>query len=452
MDDQLDSDLKKHISEVFENFEDTSAEEGWLRLREKYPVEKKRRRVIWLWLPAAAALLLLFTGILWFRQTEPKNKVAAISKIPAKVAVKAQGKGDLESANATVNPSNLAVNSTAATKALKKTKPTRLEIVSASIMSTGNKIKSEKKESQKLPTKEVNIAQANTMSSGNQDQYAIMNKPEKIISKDISPKAEPDNAITTVTRPKVAVKIPEQKADQKPFENIYADNTKPVQKSQNMGKRVRFSMYAATFFNYAHGSSNQFNAGGGFTSDIRLSKKFSISTGIAIAQNTLSYNVEPPSALNQPNQIATASLTFAAANNFHIAAPTFKNYNADLLGLDVPLNLKYTFNPDKGGTYIMAGLSSGTFINETYTYSYNNPAPFSANISQALQDQTTHNSFNSFYFARTLNLSFGTGYTLGKNRLIIEPFLKYPLDGLGTQQIRFGAGGINLKFSFSSKY
>jgi hypothetical protein len=48
-----------------------------------------------------------------------------------------------------------------------------------------------------------------------------------------------------------------------------------------------------------------------------------------------------------------------------------------------------------------------------------------------------------------LNVSFGMGYPLGKsNRLIIEPFLKYPLDGLGAQQIRFGAGGLNLKINF----
>jgi RNA polymerase sigma-70 factor (ECF subfamily) len=31
-----------------------------------------------------------------------------------------------------------------------------------------------------------------------------------------------------------------------------------------------------------------------------------------------------------------------------------------------------------------------------------------------------------------------------------KPFLKYPLNGLGEQQIRFGAGGLNLKFDFKS--
>jgi hypothetical protein len=44
MDDQLDNDLKNRIREVFDNFEDASADEGWLLLREKFPEEESKRR------------------------------------------------------------------------------------------------------------------------------------------------------------------------------------------------------------------------------------------------------------------------------------------------------------------------------------------------------------------------------------------------------------------------
>ncbi len=66
MDEQFDDELKKRIREVFDNFEDPSADEGWLMLRKKFPEEKPNRRAIaWIWL-AAAALLFLFLGIgLW---------------------------------------------------------------------------------------------------------------------------------------------------------------------------------------------------------------------------------------------------------------------------------------------------------------------------------------------------------------------------------------------------
>ena len=63
MDEQFDNDLKNRIKEVFENFEDSSANEGWLLLRKKFPAEQSRRPLTWLWWGAAAAILLLFLGL-----------------------------------------------------------------------------------------------------------------------------------------------------------------------------------------------------------------------------------------------------------------------------------------------------------------------------------------------------------------------------------------------------
>ncbi|MEO6852103.1 MAG: hypothetical protein ABI203_07585, partial [Mucilaginibacter sp.] len=232
------------------------------------------------------------------------------------------------------------------------------------------------------------------------------------------------------------------------------DNPDPKKRDLKSAERsVRFSIYAATYFNYAKGSGSQLNVGAGVTSDIKLSEKLRLSTGASIAQNTLNFNTQLPST-PQTNSIALASTltkTYAAvAQNYGISAPSFRNYNASLIGVDIPINLKYVFDPQKSETYVSLGLSSGAFINESYNYSYDYPAPFTGNISQ-IRSQSTSQNFNSFYFAKTLNFAFGTSYSLGKtNRLIIEPFIKYPLDGLGSQQIRFGAGGLNLKFNFPS--
>ena len=151
-----------------------------------------------------------------------------------------------------------------------------------------------------------------------------------------------------------------------------------------------------------------------------------------------------PSAL-----IAANSRNFmASASMLPLVVPASKNFNANLVNLDVPVNLKYNFNPQTNNTYFAAGLSSGTFINESYntTYSYN--APGNSSILQS-QD-ASHKSFDNFYFAQMLNVAFGLGYPLGKNQLVIEPFFKYPLNGLGDQHLLFGSGGINLKFNFES--
>ena len=175
---------------------------------------------------------------------------------------------------------------------------------------------------------------------------------------------------------------------------------------------------------------------------------------MSIGQNSLNYAGQPPveSAAASSFATPTATLSGLTASRYAFTAstapPAFRNYSASLVGLDIPLNLKFIVDPQKSGTYLLAGVSSGTYINETYTYSYNNPSFFSANVSQ-IQDQSTRSSFNGFYFAKTLNLAVGTGYTIGHSRLVVEPFLKYPLEGLGSQQLRFGAGGVNLKFNFN---
>jgi len=42
MDDQFDKDLKKRVREVFDNYEDATADKGWALLREKYPEKAKK--------------------------------------------------------------------------------------------------------------------------------------------------------------------------------------------------------------------------------------------------------------------------------------------------------------------------------------------------------------------------------------------------------------------------
>jgi hypothetical protein len=268
---------------------------------------------------------------------------------------------------------------------------------------------------------------------------------------------------------------------------IAADDARRLAAAKNAVKKpetkvksdraMMLSLYAATYFNYAKGSQSQLGVGGGVTSDFRISSNFKISTGLSIGQNRLSYSSDNniPQQINNSalalvnksaaSSVAAYSAVSAGLKDEAVSPPSVKNYNASLVGLDIPLNIKYQFNPKKNDTYISAGISSGTYINESYrsTYSYggnyNSSANFAGNglnalnnTAQQTQESTTNQHFGSFDFAKTLNLSFGVGYPMGKTtRLVIEPFLKYPLNGLGTQDIRFGASGINLKLSFSSK-
>jgi len=441
MDDQLDNDLKNHIREVFDNFEDASADEGWLLLREKFPEEQSKRRAFaWLWWGSAAAVLLVFLGIgLWMRgvKEQPVNPVVKILKHPKheNLVIKKIQKDTVDD------------NAPATEKSAGKTQAAHnYQAGSLSPVTSPDSIAGQ---NSARPTKGLSL-----IDTSGKNRY-------------IAKKAT-DSSKTTlnkVTPPQMAVnntpKTDQQKSlviqDNKPKKSITdmfnEDKGEKIAKNEDVqqSKKVRFAVYAATYFNYSKGSDNQVNAGAGFTSDIRISNNLKLVTGVSIAQNSLSYSGFPSAVASAQSNLFTPSPAGSTMNFTALSTPTIRNYNASLVGLDIPINIKYEFNPQKTDAYISMGLSSGTFINESYTYKYNYPSFLSDKLQQT-QDETTGKNFGSFYFAKTLNVAFGIGYPFGKNRLVIEPFLKYPLDGMGSQNLKFGAGGLNLKLNFQSSH
>ncbi len=453
MDDQLDDDLRNRIKEVFDNYEDTSADEGWLLLREKYPEKGKKRPVVWLWWSSAAAVLLLVIGLFWLYK-KPINKEDLVTKnkaIPQSQVVNT-AKNNKTNAHSNSTPNTTIAdtkterlaNNTSSTSARHKNiyHQTRAPQLTA--------IKLHKTKQETIINKTEKPAFDKTLIASNEtvDKKALQEniKNTKLVDSTASQTGKTLAAVAK--QPSVNMLGEVKKAPKSIF---VVNDTEPTKKIKSTSKTVRFGVYAATYFNYAKGSNDQFNVGAGFTADIRIDDHFDLSTGLTIAQNSLSYNSQSVT-VEQVSDAPTPGAFTVAADKIASdpSSPVLNNYHANLIGLDIPLNIKYKFNPKKNDTYISAGLSSGTFISETYNYLYKDSTPFDEDPTLS-QNQSGHKSFNSFYFARTLNLSFGTGYALGRNMLIIEPFLKYPLAGLGSQQLRFGAGGINLKFNIRSQ-
>jgi hypothetical protein len=223
------------------------------------------------------------------------------------------------------------------------------------------------------------------------------------------------------------LKLPEEKA-------------KKSEKSSK--KNFSFSVYAGFFINYAEGSENNVNVGAGLSSDIRINKNLRISTGLNLSKNSLAYNQNEPANNYGSFQHANASIVGTLV--------ALSNYEAELLGLDIPINVKYLFNPQKSSTYFLAGLSSGTYFSEKYAVNQSNFNSF-VGTSAVANKQEISRQMKDFDLMRTLNVSFGFNTRLSKNQgLTIEPFLKYPLGGLGSENIRFGASGINVKLNFNT--
>jgi hypothetical protein len=450
MDDQLDNDLRDHIKEVFENFEDPSADEGWLQLRKKFPEEQSNRRAFaWIWWGAAAILFLFLAIGIWMYSTNNQLKKYAV-KTPKHA--QPQNLAKIKS-NKDTNGKNTPFHTESQAKG-----------VAGNIASASNssRFKIPAPLNKKIPV----IARAPLILNDTTGKKTLIAKTtdtamkaiNQLQAQQIVKTEQTNNSIANSTTNPVIVK-PKQPA-KSITEMLVENQAVKNKKTEDNSERVRFGVYTATYFNYAKGSNNQANAGGGITADIKIAKNLKLVTGITIGQNSLNFTTGVPTntaqnnlaVVSAPNMpAAPAASNVASAYSIKSAVtvasvPAFKNYDASLVGLDIPLNLKYEFNPKKYSFYVLAGLSSGTFINETYTYQYNYPALLSPSLQQT-QEEISRKRFNGFYFAKTLNLAFGIGHPLGRNHIILEPFLKYPIDGLGSQNIRFGAGGVNLKFN-----
>lgn len=507
MDEQFDEKLKNRITEVFDNYEFPPADEAWLELRKKFPV-KEERKVAWLWWSSAAAILMVFLGLgVWFNNKQDSNTTVAgthgklqnhannpdsVTQVPKdphnSVAqnpsqqlpvFKPGNSNPIDTSNVTTNPAVTNNHNTAGvTKALVKKRAPALNNAPVVLDNTLNNtavIKNpiaKKNEPAANTTPDTEKGAVNNVALQTQNPATVAgNLPANKQNPPVVNPAQQQVAVNTVPPVTTEGGNNNQVAGNKPGSLITKPPTKTLQDLFNETKpplvaqqkaekkelkKVNFSVFAATYLNYAEGSANQVNAGAGFTSDIRLGKKVKLSTGVSLAQNTLSYAGTVPVSSSNRALSASYSSPTVADGLFNPAASVaeLKGTNASLVGLDIPINIKYEFNPDKTDTYISAGLSSGTFIDERYTYRYayhNYNSNALGNSAVTTQDQSTSQSFNSFYFGKTLNLSFGTGFPIGKtNRLVIEPFLKYPLGGLGVQNIHFGAGGINLKFNFKA--
>jgi len=475
-DEQLDNEFKNRIKEVFDNYEDHSAHAGWVLLREKYPEKQRDRAIVWFWRYAGVAAVLLLGIGLWLG-LQHKNVINLTAKngnhkgpmvIRQAAIVKNTPRTKSPSTNAAVQQPSKAVNSSHNTATYQVSVAAMGKQNNYSKPTVNNKpIVNNYPTSTTINNNTQNtVAYQSTTTNGPGNTAAI--KPDApnaptgtiiITTADIpKPKAHKQQAGAVIAildtnkkAPTPASKKQPDKSIQSMFENDSKYMAAHHTNDDNIKIKTRgviFGVYAATYINYSKGSNNQFNAGGGISADIKLTENLSIVTGVAIAQNSFNFNTLTGTSPIVP---ATAAMAFTAHGNaadLEQLSPTSKDLNANLVGLEVPVDLKYLFNPKKGNLYVAAGLSSGGFINETYNYStsYNID-----NNTQPTQDASTKKSFDNFYFAKMLNLSFGIGYPMGNgSKLFIEPFVKYPIAGMGDQHILFGSGGVNLKFNFDA--
>ncbi len=418
----LDQELSNRIRQVFEDYEDpTSPAQGWKSLRKKYP--SPVRRPLLLWWATAAAVLLIALGGSWLYNLRP-TETAVISKPAASGAL--------------VGQQNHGSAAPPAAPAVRLSKP----LVNSLIKQRASRAIIEHSDERLVDS------QLADLSLQEMDLAGAVPGPIQEIARDEQHSPESDRSS--------AEDIPRPKTASAPLVLSTTDRPERRQASSAEGALIEYkrdkdellSIYAGSFFNYAEGSEMKLNFGAGLSSDVRISAKLRLTAGISMAQNSLSFKDNLMPAASEELRYASPSLGYGPSVS---TTKVITNYDASLLSLDIPISLKYMIIPEDNRLYISAGLVSGTYLTETYALNYRNYSTSSGLLIDQSKVEEKKNQLQTFDLARTLNLSFGFNAPISKHQTIsVEPFIRYPLGGLGSENLRFGASGINIRLNLSS--
>jgi len=247
----------------------------------------------------------------------------------------------------------------------------------------------------------------------------------------------PNDSVTITPNPKKTSDPAKGKTASKPIYFSPADDDQVVVAGSK--RKVRFGVDFSPGIN-ATQSASSFNFSGGITADIPVYSNFQFSTGLQL---------ENQSIISNGPQISTSG----PANQS----------KANLMNLDLPLNLTWRFFSNKLKCYYLsAGVSSLAYFKQDYqntSYSQQLVAVSSlvggheiisyniVNVASTTQNLVT--PFRTFDFAGRLNFLLGLEQQLSpKLFLHFEPYLKIPVSGLATENLKYISSGVTFKISF----
>lgn len=459
MKEQFDKALRDHIKDTFDQYDDLMGDDGWKKFQKK--VRNKKRRIIALWsFPTGIAAAL---ALLWLINLNPEIADQNIQKIANNAS-----SADKKLKSVTKEASNEGMSNPLAGKdeydKQNSSIPTKKQLLADKKFLVQNKDESKKdfiiKEGFNKGTIASN-ANAAAIENKYEDSYSY-DRIYEVIYASKNPVIIPDSFYSVAslvqyikdtsspirdtfdTQSLFKEHIKEGYINNTPIQNAYNNQDK---KSLNPKKsKIKLGLDATTFMNFTQDGLNEdINIGFGLTSEYKISKNLSFNSGINLNRQTTSFVSSKAEEAVAENTAFSASIASIINNNFS---------DAKLVGIDLPLNLKYSIIRKKSSYFISTGISAYTLINEKYlnnisivNYGFNGVQ--SSNI--ITEKENPKGSFSYFNLARTLNLSLGISYPLkNNNSLSIEPFVKYPLGGLGYENLKIGSSGVSLKMNFNS--
>ncbi|MFN8239730.1 MAG: hypothetical protein U0X39_03155 [Bacteroidales bacterium] len=214
---------------------------------------------------------------------------------------------------------------------------------------------------------------------------------------------------------------------------------KPRNEGREGQKRLRFGINISPGITSTP-TALAMNYGGGINADILIHGDFAISTGLQLEQhNVVNKSVDNPAWL--PRGESRAMLT----------------------ALDLPVNLTWKFREKRGTSYYLSGgFSSVAWLGEKYeniSYSQKMVPVVSTsggetNVSYAMEDvKNTEKSsvpaLSTVDLAGRINVLFGYEQRVSTRLFLhVEPYLKIPVTGQASGDLRYTISGITCKVSF----
>ena len=426
----MDKELIEHIATQLHHHEESYSAGAWERFNEKN--NKKPRFVIWpLWV--AAALILVFGGtfLLLNQQNHKTDLVIAKPKAVEKKLVEK---------NSSVNAKNRQVKTITPSKQIN------------------------------ISAKEDDEAPKNISGLNNQPQILVADldkKPKDPIIK-IENHNTLNNSLTNIQltsyrnrKFEIAVERKREKAFKKPtFEDLLAHDSKiselkTTTKSAGNSKWEQGLYVAPTM-----GNDNKVNMNYGFSLAYNLADKLSISSGIAYS--SLSSTSNPASQKTVSSDASPNAMPVSGAISSYSSgsAKSLESVNANVRGINIPLELKYNINKK---LYTGIGVSALAILNNKQNNNYlvssgkNITVANSAGIAEqrmlivtdrVSESQTQTSNFSDKYIG-FYNFSLGYKQKISKKTdFAVEPFLRLPMKTFSKDNLNLTNGGLKLKFDF----
>lgn len=434
MNEQFDRALRNHIRDTFDHYDDLMADDGWEKFKNQKN-RKKRGLIFWYGLPSGIAAALALLWLFNISTTElitPENKTIAqneVSTLPQATVKNTENKGR-----------NIA--------------PIPNQNLSSSLNPVNNRpepVLNREIEAYTVASNPTERPQLDLINAESKTFTAAINKPVQPILSISEPNTMVQSPLGIDNREYLAFNTALLK-NTPDYPTNKVSETKETDKKKD--SKFNFAVDANTYYSFTSaGVADDLNMGVGILSELKLSKRLSINSGIGINRQSAIYQNSQNASFEEYSSPASPNSFVSSVSKQSISVPEKTKTDARLVGFDIPINLKYSISRGKVKSFVSGGISSYSLLNQSYVndVSVTNYSLKSEPTTTVLRnvDKENESAFSNFQFARTLNFSFGILYPVStKNSISVEPFVKYPISGFGNQDLEIGSGGISFKLNF----